>query len=161
MNYWAIAFPCVMYLASVGTYPRPKPTATFLANTGDTAMGVMLIYYQASQPDTSPWSSVALNFNYPYFTISLSLNVLLTLMVVTRLVLHSRNIRDSETVPTGVVRWCITILIESSALYAVSFLLFIGPWAAKSYIAQIFFPILVETQVRAPSDASQFWNTFT
>lgn len=111
-------------------------------------MGILLIYYQASQPDTSTWSSVALNFNYPFFTISLSLNLLLTLMIVTRLVLYIKDIRNDTGAMTGAVRWCITVLIESSALYAVTFILFIGPWSVKSRVADIFFPVLAETQVR-------------
>lgn len=111
-------------------------------------MGIMLIYYQASQPDSGNWSSVALTFNYPFFTISLSLIVLLTLMIVIRLVLHIKDIRDDAGVSSGAAKWCLTVLIESSALYAVTFILFIGPWGAKSRVADIFFPILAETQVR-------------
>jgi len=42
------------------------------------------------------------------------------------------------------------MLIESSALYAVVFLLYIGPWGANSNISDFFFPVLVETQVIAP-----------
>lgn len=111
-------------------------------------MGIMLIYYQTSQPDSNSWSSVALNFNYPFFTISLSLNVLLTLMIVTRLVLHIRDTRNDTEIQAGGLRWCLIVLIESCALYAVTFILFIVPWGAKSRIADIFFPILAEAQVR-------------
>ncbi|KAF9646468.1 hypothetical protein BDM02DRAFT_3012112 [Thelephora ganbajun] len=139
MNYWVIAFPFLMYLASVG-------------------MGIMLIY-QTSQPNSSIWNSVAINFGLPYFSISLSLNILLTLMIVGRLILHSRNIRNAMGVPagaSGLYRAIVTMLIESSALYAVNSLLFVGPWGANSHVADIFLPILAETQVRAfylPPDA--------
>jgi len=133
MNPLAIAFPSMMYLTSV-------------------AMGILFIY-QTSQPDSSIWTSVAISFGIPYFSISLSLNVILTLLIVTRLVLHNRNIRVAMGVPpgfTGLYKAIVTMLIESSALYAVSSLLFVGPWGAGSHVADIFLPILAETQVIAP-----------
>lgn len=55
-------------------------------------------------------------------------------------------------VPSGAVgmyRAVVTMLVESSALYAVNSLLFVGPWGAGSHVADIFLPILAETQVRA------------
>lgn len=113
-------------------------------------MGIMFTYYQITQPDTSYWSTVALNFNFPYFSISLALNVILTLMIVVRLVLHSRNIRNAVGAPTGTSGLCkaiVTMLVESCALYAVNFLLFIGAWGAQSHVSDIFFPLLADTQV--------------
>jgi len=115
------------------------------------AMGVVFIY-QTSQPESSIWNNVAISFGLPYFSISVGLNVLLTIMIVTRLVLHSRNVRSAMGAPVGIsglYKAIVTMLIESSALYAVNSLLFIGPWGAGSHIADIFVPILAETQVRA------------
>ena len=112
-------------------------------------MGIVFIY-QTSQPNSSIWNSVAINFGLPYFSISVALNILLTLMIVTRLVLHSRNVRSAVGASPGVsglYKAVVTMLIESSALYAVNSLLFIGPWGAKSQAADIFLPILAETQV--------------
>jgi len=114
-------------------------------------MGVILIY-QTSQPNSSIWNSVAIDFGLPYFSISISLNILLTLMIVTRLVLHNREIRSAMGSPsglTGLYKAIITMLIESSALYAANSLLFVGPWGAKNHAADIFLPILAETQVCA------------
>jgi len=133
MNIWVIAFPCVVFLASV-------------------SMGITFIY-QTSQPNSSVWNSVAIDFGLPYFSISIGLNTLLTLLIVVRLTMHSRNVRTAMGAPsgaTGLYRAIITMLIESSALYAVNSLLFIGPWGAGSHAADIFLPILAETQVIAP-----------
>ena len=113
-------------------------------------MGITFIY-QTSQPNSSIWNTVAINFGLPYFSISISLNILLTLMIVVRLVIHNRDIRSALGTPTGIsdlYKAIITMLIESSALYAVNSLLFIGPWGAGSHVADIFLPILAETQVR-------------
>lgn len=131
-------------------YVLSNPIARPLTNVADTAMGIMFIY-QTSQPNSSIWSSVAIDFGLPYFSISLSLNILLTLVIVSRLILHNRNIRKAMGAPpgaSGLYKTIITVLVESSALYAVNSLLFVAPWGANSHVADIFLPILAETQVR-------------
>jgi len=122
-------------------------------------MGIITLYL-ASQPGSSLWSGITVNFGLPYFTISVGLNVILTLMISARLILHSRNIRGAMGSTTGassLYRAIVTMLIESSALYAVTSLLFIGPYAANNYASDIFLPILAEVQVGVrltPSDVS-------
>ena len=72
-------------------------------------------------------------------------------MIVIRLLLHSRDIRLATGTPAGVGRLyktIATVLIESSALYAVNSLLFIGPWVAGNHTSDLFLPILAQTQVR-------------
>jgi hypothetical protein len=96
-------------------------------------------------------SADIIKFSAPYFSISVSLNVLLTLMIAVRLILHSREIRGiagSLVKPDRLYKAIVTILIESSAIYAISFLLFIGSWAAGSSVQNIFLQALAETQVR-------------
>jgi hypothetical protein len=113
-------------------------------------MGIWFIY-QTSLPD-SVSNSLGAGTGIPYFSISISLNILLTLLIVVRLILHSRNIRNAlgaQAGAGGVYRAVVTMLIESSALYAVSSVLFIGPWGAGSWVADIFLPILAQNQVRA------------
>ena len=98
--------------------------------------------------------SVVSRSTLPYISISLSLNVLLTLMIVVRLVLHGRNVRAATGSPGGVsglYKTIATMLIESSALFAVSSLLVIGVMAVDSPVTNTFSPALAETQVRAPS----------
>lgn len=112
-------------------------------------MGIVLIY-QTSQP-ISIWNSLAANIGVPYFSLSVSLNVLLTLMIVIRLLLHNKRFQDAigpSERAGGLYKAIITILVESSALYAVNSILFIGPWAVKNRVAGMFLPILAETQVR-------------
>ena len=75
-------------------------------------------------------------------------------MISARLVLHSRNIRNALGVSSGPVSLyaaIITMLVESSALYAVNQLLFIIPFAIGSSVASIFSAVLGEIQVRAAS----------
>jgi hypothetical protein len=108
---------------------------------------------QTAQPYSRFWITLAVNFGLPYFSISLAINVILTSMIVIRLILHSRNIRNAmgtQDGASGVYKAIITVLVESSTLYTVSFLLFIGPWGAMNYAEDIFFPPLAEIQVRTP-----------
>ena len=112
-------------------------------------MGVTFLY-QTSQPDSSIWNVVVIDFGLPYFSISIGLNILLTLMTVVRLILHARNTRAAMGI-AGIGGLCaaiVTMLIESCALYAVSSLLFIVPWGAGNHSADTFLPILAETRVR-------------
>ena len=106
-------------------------------------MGIMLIYQNTNQ------GTFAINFGLPYFLISIALNILLTLMIVIRLALYTRNVRNGVGA-TGINKSCkvvITMLIESCSLYTVSSLLVVGP--SNSGITGIFLPVLAQTQVRA------------
>ena len=120
--------------------------ATPWVNIINVAIGIMLIYRSLrAAPDSHFW------FGLPYLSISVSLNVLLTLMIVVRLVLHARDVRTA-TGTTGVGGLCKAIIImltESCSIYAASTLLVILPYVSAEYVMHIFFPILAETQVCA------------
>jgi len=135
-NNWVIAFPCLMYLASSAT-------------------GIMTIYYQVLPP-FAVLNPTGFSFSTACSTISLSLTVILTIMIAVRLILHERKIRrimGTSTTAGGlytVVAPIVAMLVESYTLYAINFLLFVGPWGAGSGVENVFFPILIETQVIAP-----------
>ena len=108
-----------------------------------------MITYEALGPNGSIWN-VVYKFALSYLSISVSLNGLLTLMIVTRLVLHTRDIRASMGISGigGVCKATVTMLVESSALYVVNSVLVLGPWSVKNGASVLFLPILYETQVR-------------
>ena len=115
-------------------------------------MGIAIIYYQASQPLSAIQNSAIPDFGYLYSSISFSLNALLTFMIIARLILHSKNIRNAMGTAAGALRLhkaIITMLVESAALYAVTFLIFIGTWASRNPAQFIFLPALAQVQVRA------------
>ena len=110
----------------------------------------MLVYYQISHPSCTIWRSGTINIGIPY-SVSVSLNVLITLMIVGRLILLCREIQNTINAPFrlgGLYKAVVTVLSESSALYAITFLLFIGTWAANNPAEFFFWPILAQTQVR-------------
>ena len=74
-------------------------------------------------------------------------------MLITRLVLHSKNIRRAmgdQGGAIGLYKQIITMLVESGALYAAGFVIVAGPWAAgRTSLAWFVTPfILPEAQVR-------------
>ena len=56
---------------------------TLKVNVNNIAMGVLTIYPIGER-------KADIDFSLPYFSISVSLNILLTLMIVVRLILHGR-----------------------------------------------------------------------
>ena len=107
--------------------------------------------YQTLRPQYFDSQELTINLGLSFFSISVSLNVLLTLMIIVRLVMHSRNVRKATGAPEGaggLYKAIVTVLVESCALYAVGFLLYIGVWSVGNALVYVFFPILLETQVR-------------
>lgn len=138
-----------MYLASIGTYSNScKFTEENFTNVTDTAMGITTVYTNFSGPIV--YSSALSRIGaLSYWVISLSLNVLLTLLIVVRLVIHSRSIRRAMGTSFGLYKSIISMLIESCALYASSFLVYIVTSREGGGLVSAFQPILGGTQVRA------------
>ena len=114
-------------------------------------MGTGFIYEIALPVSSNPNVVTQVDFGIAYFSVSISLNVLLTMMIVTRLVVHSKNFRKALGTAAGaggLYKSIVTILVESCALYTVSYLLYIGPWAAGNPAANAFSLVRVEAQVR-------------
>ena len=117
-------------------------------------MGIMYIYQTVE------------NYTYlldwavlPYYWMTLSLNVLLTLMICIRIILQTRKTRTALGI-AGVGRLCntiVTMLVESCALYAVSLALIIGAVTARNAVDNVFTRISPAAQVRAlPQPQSDF-----
>jgi len=132
-RFYIIALPILVYL-------------------GDISMGVMTLF-QASRPGASLWTKVTTNFGIPYFSLSVTLNVLITLLITGRLLLYRHQVRrtlgaaNASTVPYVSI---VAMITESSMLYAVFSLLFIGPYASESHVSDIFLPILSQIQIISP-----------
>jgi hypothetical protein len=111
--------------------------------------GIAYIYEQST--DGFYLESLGISF----FSMAFSLTILLTLMIVTRLILHSRDIRkamggSNQTNGRGLYTAIVTMLIESYALYALTFVTYAVPWAIDSYVASTVSKLLGSVQVIAP-----------
>ncbi|KAL5492820.1 hypothetical protein ACEPAI_4268 [Sanghuangporus weigelae] len=130
---YILALPVLMYLGSI-------------------AMGVLLLF-QTSQPSANLWTKVSINFGIPYFSLSMSLNVVVTILIATRLLLYRRKLlQELGPQQVSVIPYVsiAAMIVESSMFYAVFSLLFLGPYGAKSHISNIFLPIVSQVQVIAP-----------
>lgn len=113
-------------------------------------MSIVFIYLTTRSDAITSQAAAIANFGVATFSVSLSLNVLLTVMIIVRLILHSRNLKNAmgaTSRATRLYRAIVTMLIESCALYAITFLLFIATWRTGGPVLYIFDPILTETQV--------------
>ena len=116
---------------------------TLKANVNKIAMGILFLI--------SNWKADIVTY-IPFFSISVSLNVTLTLMIVLRLILHGRYVRTATGSRAGIgglYKTIATMFIESCALFAMSSLLAVGSYATDNVAAALAFPILTEIQVRA------------
>ena len=80
-------------------------------------------------------------------------------MIITRLVLHNRNVRNAigaSSGVTGLYTAIITMLVESSVLLAVGYLLYIIPTAVNSNFALVSSTVLGEIQVRVVSSTPTY-----
>ena len=118
---------------------------TLRTNIDSIAMGIIYVCPAVKL------TGIAASSGLPYYLILLSLNILLTLMIVIRLIVHARITRAAlgTTRIGGLYKAVITMLVESCAIFTVSSLLVIGSLDALSPIADFFLPILHQTQVRA------------
>ena len=152
MNHWVMAFPYLMYLASVGTCSSPSQAGgDTLTDTTDVALGIANIYYDLG---LRYYTITATDISTSYFSVCLSLNVLLTLMIVLRLAVHIRNVRKVTGASDGssglhtVTATVVVMLIESYALYAGVLLAYTIPWAMESWVTTLFAGVLGPVQVR-------------
>ena len=144
-----MAFPCLIYLASVGACSSPpQAECDTLINIADIATGIAHIC-QESGVRLSIFTAIDIGISY--FSISLSLNIILMFMIVTRLILHIKNIRKTIGTSDGSrgLQAIVTILVESYALYVIPFLIFTISWAIRGRFTGTFANIVGPSQVRA------------
>ena len=149
--------PLPRVLRHCGYVLRLHLAATLWANVVYTVTGIMCVY-KTAQPNDNIWTTGAINPGLPYLLLSLPLNILITLMIVIRLILHSRRTRNATGSLASIgklYRTVATMLIESSALYSLSSFVVIGPMIANFGATNMFLSILAEVQVCAfPSPRS-------
>ena len=113
------------------------------ADVGNTATGLLSVFLDGL--------AARRRFYAVNVSTSLSLNILLTLMIVARLVLHGRNVRTATGSLAGIgglYKAIATMLVESCALFAVNSLLVIGLLFTDNHAANTFLAILAIVQVR-------------
>lgn len=125
----------------------PMSTVAWPANFTGTGTGIANIYFT---PTNAPLIGAAYIIVSSYYVICLVLNILLTLMIIAKLILHRRNLRHAigtSNGATGVYTTIVTILLESYTLYAIALLSYIITWAMQSAGVYVTARILGNVQV--------------
>ena len=118
-----------------------------LDNITGVVTGIACIWVES----TKFFTIVSVNLANSYPRIWLSPKVLLTLMIVTRLILHRRKFRKAigaSDRSDGLYKAAVVMLIESCALCAIAYILYIVPWGGESSIGNLFTGALDSIQVR-------------
>jgi len=116
---------------AVTAFPALLLLASFIMGT--------LWTLQSSQPGLSFYSALPQAYGISYYTISLSINVILTILIVARLLQYRRTLMQS--LPADHARHYLSIaavLIESAALYSLFAIGFLITYAINNPINQIF-----------------------
>ncbi len=107
-----------------------------------------MVIFQASRPDSSLWTSTTVQFTLPYFVISISLNVSLTLLLVGKLLHMSYSLKKTMGKEHGDDYISIaTMLIESATPYAITAIIFIITYGRNSNVQNLVLPVLAQIMV--------------
>ncbi|KAJ7091128.1 hypothetical protein C8R44DRAFT_750620 [Mycena epipterygia] len=129
-GYTAIALPAVMSLASL-------------------VLGILWLK-QVGTVSASPWDTPGINYTTPYFAMSLALNILVTLLIVVRLMLHRNRINQTRAMGTNhgaQYTSFAAMIIESAAIYSIFSLLFLVPFTMGHPLSQLFLQALSPVQI--------------
>ncbi|KAF9475286.1 hypothetical protein BDN70DRAFT_936015 [Pholiota conissans] len=119
----------------------------YLLWLGSFVMGVLFLIQVSA---ASPWTTSTINWTIPFFSLSLSLNIILTTVIVVRLMLHRRQIGGIMEDSHGKHYTSIAaMVIESASIFSVFSLLFLVPFVLNNAINQIFFQALSIVQINA------------
>ncbi|KAH9484497.1 hypothetical protein JR316_0003979 [Psilocybe cubensis] len=127
---YTVAFPSIMFLSAVGLS--------------------FLLIIELSQPGITRWSKISVNLAIPYWSISIALNVIITLYIATRLLYMRRRLR--RVVADCAVEYVslTAMLVESAALYTINGLVFLVSFSIHSPIQYLALPLLGQTQSISP-----------
>lgn len=111
----------------------------------------MMVIFQSSRPNASLWTTTTVQFTLPYFIISVSLNIILTLLLVGQLLRMSYGLRKTMCKDHAATYISIAaMLLESATPYAVVGLIFIITYARNSDVQNLALPVLSQIMVSFP-----------
>ena len=111
----------------------------------------ILTLFQSSHPNASLWTHTTVQFSLPYFSISIALNIILTLLLISRLYFMSaRAKRSIDREHAATYMSIASMLIESSMLYAVTGVIFVVTYVLKSDVQNLVPPVLSQVVCISP-----------
>jgi len=130
-NYYIVALPAMAFVTS-------------------TVLSAILIA-ELSEPGNTLWSTISINLAIPYWSISISMTVILTSLIAGRLLFMRYRLRKLMNMETPTPYVTVTaILVESAALYSINGLVFLISYGVNSPVQNLFISLLGQTQSIAP-----------
>jgi len=95
---------------------------------------------QSSQPGLSFYSKIPLAFGTAYYSLSIGMNVILTILITSKLLLYRRRFKNASGAsnPNKFYTSLMTIFVESAALYSTFAICFLITYAINNPLNQIF-----------------------
>ncbi|KAF8439731.1 hypothetical protein L210DRAFT_3401674 [Boletus edulis BED1] len=104
-----------------------------------------------SQPSQSTTSWMSFDLLFPYLSISLTINILICILTVVRLLYHRARITKALGPGYGMLYASFaSMIIESAAVFSISSVLYLVSYAVNSPLANAFVQTLGQAQVIAP-----------
>ncbi|TDL20998.1 hypothetical protein BD410DRAFT_695577, partial [Rickenella mellea] len=125
-------------------------TIPVLSYLGSTALSILTLF-QAARPGSTLATHNTVVFAVPYWSLSISLNLLVTLLIVLRLLMWRSKVigvlgpQHSKTY-TSIA----AMMIESAALFSVAGLIFIICFARQSHVQNLILPVLGQIMCMSP-----------
>jgi len=113
---------------------------------GSVALGICFLK-QVGATSQSPWAASGINFTIPYYSMSLALNILVTILIVIQLLIYRNRISKVLGKAHGAEYASVAaMIVESAAMYSSFALLFLVPFALNHPLSQIFIQSLPPVQ---------------
>ena len=123
---------CCLHWYAFNSFPCQRQQ---LANFTGTGTSIADLYFSSTFQNTATSARIFEYVNPSYYAICLALNILLTLMIITKLILHRRSLQHAIGTSNAITKVYTTIvimLVESYALYAIALLSYILTWTLQS-----------------------------
>ncbi|KAL7283431.1 hypothetical protein ACG7TL_002861 [Trametes sanguinea] len=128
---WVLLVPLVAYLASV-------------------VLSVFTVI-AAARPTSSLWAATTLKVSLPYWSLTMSLNAVLSVMLVSRLTWMRKRVEDAlGREHAKAYTSLLAITVESAVLYGVISFVFIILYGIHNTAENLFIPLLVQVECIAP-----------
>ncbi|KAF9218447.1 hypothetical protein BS17DRAFT_742164 [Gyrodon lividus] len=111
----------------------------------------VILIAELSQPGNTIWTRISVNLAIPYWSISIALNVILTLLIAGRLLFMKYRLQNVLGEHTNTPYASLSaMLVESAFLYSTNGLIFIISYGVNSPVQNLALPLLGQTQSIAP-----------
>ncbi|KAJ7037252.1 hypothetical protein C8F04DRAFT_1093072 [Mycena alexandri] len=130
-NYYIVAIPALAFLTSM-------------------VLSAILIA-ELSQPGNTFWTTISVNLAIPYWSISISMTIILTALIAGRLLFMRYRLEKliGPRISTPYVTVA-AMLVESAALYSITAIVFLISYGVDSPVQNLALPLLGQAQSIAP-----------